>query len=120
MNFNLKDLDGTTCKESYNNTDKNKKIIYNGDVKYFRDFSTGRWFKGVVYHNINNMWWVIINNTKRTNISSFELFDKVDCDFSIRRLARDRTPEEYKVRREKINKTSTKELLSELKRRKAI
>lgn len=34
--FQLSDLDGQTCKYTYNNTDRDKKTIYNGQIKYFR------------------------------------------------------------------------------------
>lgn len=58
----------------YNCTDKDGKRIRNGQVKYFRDHK-GRLQKGTVYHNINNMWWTIINKYEYTNIADFELFD---------------------------------------------
>lgn len=78
MNFKLSDLDGTTT-ESYNNKDRDKKVIHNGEVKYFRNYK-GYLQRGKVYHNINNMWWVILNNSDYTNIASFELFDLNDKD----------------------------------------
>lgn len=73
MNFKLSDLDGATT-ESYNNKDRDKKIIHNGEIKYFRNHR-GYLQRGKVYHNINNMWWVILNETDYTNMASFELFD---------------------------------------------
>ena len=79
MNFKLSDLDGITCKENYNNKDRDKKIIYNGQIKYFRGYK-GYLQRGKVYQNINNMWWVILNDTDYTNIASFELFDINDKD----------------------------------------
>lgn len=74
MEFELTDLHGTTCEGNYNGTDKDGKAIYNGDVKYFRD-RKGRLMRGTVYHNINNMWWVLINKHWYTNMAAFELFD---------------------------------------------
>jgi hypothetical protein len=59
---------------SYNATDKDKKQLRNGQIKYFRD-SKGRLQRGVVYHNINNMWWVVLNKFNFTNVAAFELFD---------------------------------------------
>lgn len=79
MNFNLSDLDGTTCEYEYNNKDRDKKIIHNGDTKYFRDYNKYL-CRGNVYHNINNMWWVIINDSECHNVASFELFDLTDED----------------------------------------
>ncbi|MEN6325826.1 MAG: hypothetical protein ABFD18_06430 [Syntrophomonas sp.] len=72
--FELEDLNGQTDSYSFNNTDLNNKTIYNGQVKYFRDHK-GRLMRGKVYHNINNMWWIILNNFAYTNIADFELFD---------------------------------------------
>lgn len=31
--------------------------------------------RGTVYHNINNMWWVVINDFSYTNNACFELFN---------------------------------------------
>jgi hypothetical protein len=89
MNFKLKDLDGTTDESSCNNTDRDKKTIYNGQVKYFRD-RRGRLVRGKVYHNINNMWWVILNDTEYTNEASFLLFDATENDFKERRIQRNK------------------------------
>ncbi|WMM26686.1 hypothetical protein RBU61_08405 [Tissierella sp. MB52-C2] len=116
MDFNLSDLDGTTCEYSYNNTDRDGKTIYNGQIKYFRNWK-GRLMRGRVYRNLNNMWWVILNDTEYTNIADFQLFDANEEDFKVRRLVKDRKPKEYIDRIEKINQTSTKELINELKRR---
>lgn len=74
MDFNLQDLHGETSQGYYNNIDKDGKTIRNGDVKYFRD-RKGRLMRGMAYHNINNMWWVIINKHSWKNLASFELFD---------------------------------------------
>ncbi|GAV11465.1 hypothetical protein [Paenibacillus sp. NAIST15-1] len=58
----------------YNALDKDKRRINNGDVKYFRDYK-GVLQRGTVYHNINNMWWVVINKNEYSNIACFYLFD---------------------------------------------
>lgn len=79
MNFKLSDLDGKTDKYSYNHTDRDKKVIHNGETKYFRS-RRGYLQRGKVYHNINNMWWVILNDTNYTNIADFEMFDLNDKD----------------------------------------
>lgn len=117
MNFSLSDLDGTTCEGSYNNTDRDGKTIYNGQTKYFRAWRNGRLMRGKVYHNINNMWWVILNDKEYTNIADFELFDANEQDFKVKRLVEDRKPKEFVERMKNINKASTKELVNELKRR---
>jgi len=82
MNFSLSDLDGQT-REDYNNKDRDGKIIYNGEIKYFYD--RGRLSRGKVYTNLNNMWWVIKNNKEITNEASFDLFDPTPEDFKRRR-----------------------------------
>lgn len=79
MNFKLSDLDGTTCEGSYNNTDRDKKTIHNGEIKYFRT-RNGYLQKGKVYHNINNMWWVILNDSDYSNVADFSLFSLTDED----------------------------------------
>ncbi|MGF9644073.1 hypothetical protein AAIH69_13785 [Paenibacillus sp. MABNS29] len=58
----------------YNALDKDGIRINNGEVKYFRG-RKGTLMRGTVYHNINNMWWVIVNKDYYTNLASFELFD---------------------------------------------
>lgn len=73
-----------------NAIDRDEKLIKCGQVKYFRCFYTGRLNRGVVYHNINNMWWVIVNKFYYRNLASFELFDPSAEDFKARRKARDR------------------------------
>jgi len=74
----LEDIAKSITENSYNYTqnswDKNHKRIICGDKKCFYDSRTKRLFIGIAWHNINNMWWVIING-KRYNKASFELFD---------------------------------------------
>lgn len=114
MNFNLSDLNGTTV-EGYNNKDRDKKIIYNGETKYFRDYN-GYLVRGTVYHNIGNMWWAIINKDKYYNVANFELFDLTKND-KRGRLARIRIPQSYLDRKAKLSEASIKELMNELRRR---
>jgi hypothetical protein len=59
---------------SYNATDKDGNRLRDGQLKHFRD-RKGRLQKGIIYHNINNMWWVILNKFEYTNIASFYFFD---------------------------------------------
>lgn len=61
--------------QGYNSKDKNGKKIICGDKKFFYDYNTKRLFFGYAWHNINNMWWVILPKGKFTNISASELFD---------------------------------------------
>lgn len=114
--FKLSDMIGKDNEPNYNSTDRDNNKILNGDIKYFRN-RNGRLMRGKVYHNINNMWWVILNNTDYTNIADFELFDPTEEDFKIRRKAKDRKPKKYIDKIENIKNFSNKELLRELKRR---
>ncbi len=114
MNFLLSDLDGQT-QESYNGRDRDEKTLHNGDVKYFRHWD-GRLYRGRVYHNINNMWWVILGRFTVRNVASFELFDLTPED-NRRRQAKPRIPEAYQKRRQAIEDTKTRELVNELRRR---
>lgn len=114
MNFNLSDTDGQT-QEPYNGRDRDSQTIHNGDVKYFRHWN-GRLYRGRVYHNINNMWWVICDRFTVRNVASFNLFDLKPQD-NRRRHVKPRIPEEYQKRRKAIEDTKTKELVNELRRR---
>lgn len=116
MDFTLSDLDGTTCEGSYNNTDREKKTIHNGEIKYFRDYD-GYLKRGRVYHNINNMWWVILNDSKITNIADFNLFDLNDNEPK-GRIKQHRPSKKYIEKVEIFKSLSDKELLAEIKRRK--
>lgn len=63
-----------TYDYKYNSNDANGKKIICGNIKYFYDYHTRRLSVGTVWHNINNMWWVIVNGQKY-NIAAFDLFD---------------------------------------------
>lgn len=62
--------------------DKNKVQMKDGDFRYFRDYK-GRINRGIVYHNINNMWWVDANK-QLFNMANFELFEKAPANFKKR------------------------------------
>ncbi len=57
-----------------NSSDKDGKRIICGEEKYFYNPYTKRLSYGVVWHNINNMWWVI-SGGKLFNICASDLFD---------------------------------------------
>lgn len=71
----------------YNATDKDGKRLTDGQIKYFRDHK-GRLQRGTIYHNINNMWWVIINKFQFRNIASFEFFDLDTAENRIRKFVK--------------------------------
>lgn len=62
------------CKHSNNALDKNKKLLKNGQVKYFYGYN-GRLNRGKIYYNISNMWWVLVDKFNYSNIACFNLFD---------------------------------------------
>lgn len=60
-------------RESYNAKDADGVMLKDGDHRYFYDYN-GILCRGTVYHNLNNMWWVVVNRTSWNNIASFQLF----------------------------------------------
>lgn len=73
----LEDIKAHITEDSYdyqcNSNDANGKKILCGETKYFYDYNN-LLQRGVVWHNINNMWWVICNGDLK-NIAAFNLFD---------------------------------------------
>lgn len=114
--FSLKDVEGQTAKYEYNGKDRDGNILHNGEIKYFRNWD-GYLMRGKVYHNINNMWWVLLVDGQVRNKACFELFDLKETDFIGRRKTH-RPPQEYIERKRQLSLCSTKELENELKRRK--
>lgn len=115
MDFDLSELNGTTCGESYNNTDRDGKTIFNGDLKYFRDHK-GYLNRGIVYHDLNNMWWVILNDTEIAKKANFQLFDISNKDIR-KRMKKYINPESYIEKKQILSQCSLKELKNEIKRR---
>ena len=117
MNFNLTDTDGKE-QPLYNGLDRDKKVLRNGDIKYFRHWN-GYLYRGRVYHNINNMWLVIVDKYTVRNIAAFDLFDLTPED-DLHRMKDPTRSEGYKkhiAHLEKLKAEKTKELVIELKRR---
>lgn len=83
---------------SQNNNDRDKKKITCGDMKYFRDYKTGRLMRGWVYHSLNNQWYILINRYLWTCKSSGELFDPTEDDFSRVRIKEGKIPADRQVR----------------------
>jgi hypothetical protein len=100
-----------------NSKDRDKKQITCGEVKYFRHWN-GRLMRGRAYHNINNMWWVLINKYEYRNVAAFDLFDPTEEDFSVRRLKERKIPQDKGIVMASLKKVSTQSLRRELKRRK--
>ena len=46
--------------------------IVEGDLRYF--YYNGILHRGIIYHHINNMWYVAVNKYKYYNIADFQLF----------------------------------------------
>ena len=72
----LKDFPIPTPKESYNRKDKEGQELSSGDIRYAYSFH-GELIKGVVKHNINNMWW-LITPSNYYNIYSGDLFSSME------------------------------------------
>lgn len=100
--------------ESYNGRDKDGKTIRNGELKYYYDWY-GVLHRGIVYHDINASWLVMVDSNNIRVVQASDLFDwSEDCK---RHSAPDRTPKKYKKHRKELTNSTTKELLQELKRR---
>lgn len=112
--FDLRSLDGQT-QEPYNGLDRDRKTIRNGEIKYFRG-RDGYLYRGRVYHDLNNMWWVITDKYTARKAAAFELFDLAPGD-KRGRLAPLRIPSEYTARKQAISQSTAKELISELRKR---
>jgi len=104
--FRIKDCwhykDGKELPEyeipSYNAKDKEGNHLRNGQVKYFRD-RRGRLQRGTVYHNINNMWWVILNKFEFTSVAAFELFDITEEQLIKRRVQSKTMPQRIRAQK---------------------
>lgn len=73
--------------------------------------------RGKIYHNINDMWWVLQADGQVKNVACCDLFDLKETDFRGRRKGH-RPPKEYVERKEQLSLCSVKELERELRRRK--
>lgn len=100
-----------------NSWDRDKRKIVCGETKYFRN-SNGYLQRGVVYHNINNMWWVIYGPYSLTNIACFHLFDPTAEDFAKRRDKEKRIPTKVVEKHRSLSAMSEADLIKELARRK--
>jgi hypothetical protein len=59
--------------EAYNDKDCDGRRIVNGEVRYCYDVRTRRLVRGQVFHNINNMWWMVCGGGLKV-VASFDLF----------------------------------------------
>ncbi len=123
MNFNLSEYDGltvTTIPGKYDTgyRDRDKKPLYNGEIKYFRDYH-GYLCRGRIYHRLNMMFWIIVNDTETTIRADHELFDLTDSE-PRGRVARKKVPKEYTEKVSFLGGLTVKELERELKKRKAV
>lgn len=114
--FNLGDHVCSSAGYANNRTDRDGKEIQNGQIKYIRHYD-GRLRRGRVYHNINNMWWIVFDEFDYSNEACFYMFDPTPEDFKARRLKKDVKPKEYLLKKEKLKEASSRELINELKRR---
>lgn len=120
MNFNLSDYDGLTStmkQNSYPYTfyDRDKKLLHNGEIKYFRDYN-GYLCRGKIYHQLNMMFWIIVNDKETTVRADYELFD-LTPDEPRCRVAEKRVPKEYINKVKFLADLTEEDLLRELKRR---
>lgn len=120
MDFDLSIYDGLTSTMPLSSyacefRDRDGKVLHNGEVKYFRDYN-GYLRCGRIYHRLNNMFWIILNQRETEIRADFELFDLHDSDFR-GRVSKKKPPKEYTKKVEFLHGLSDKELKRELKRR---
>jgi len=116
--FPLKEIDGETAEYERNATDRDGNIIYNGETKYFRDYS-GYLNRGQVYYDINMNWWAVLPDGRVTIHPCWEYFDLNITD-KRGRNKQHRPPEKYIERKKQLAECSVKELEQELKRRRKL
>lgn len=94
-----KELPEYDFADTTNARDQDGNLLRNGQVKYFYDRKR-RLSRGTIYHNINNMWWVVLNKHDFTNMAADELFDIRPGELPERRIKRKEIPQ--RVRGEKL------------------
>lgn len=93
-NFKLSMLNGKTIEYDNNDRkDRDGKIIYNGDTKFVR--INGYLYKGTVYHDLNNMWYIICNDKLYFSEPSYKIFDANEDDLKIKKIKADIKPASY-------------------------
>lgn len=115
----LSEVDGMMSEYDHgrNSFDRDKKIIKCGEAKYFRDHSTGRLMRGIAYHNINNMWWVITSRFTLRNMGASDLFDATPGDLAQRRVRVNRMPKDKRAQLDFLASLSAGQLAKALSRR---
>jgi hypothetical protein len=53
--------------------DSDGVALTDGDLRYYWHY-TGQLRRGHVYHHINNMWFVVVNDSDYDNVAAFDLF----------------------------------------------
>ena len=71
----LDEKEGRDRPGEYNSKDMDGNVLHGGDVRYAYGYDH-KIIRGVVAHNINNMWWLKCSDGKVRNIACFELFDE--------------------------------------------
>lgn len=54
--------------------ERNSKQLLPGETKFYYHWATKRLSRGVIWYNLNNMWYVVSGNQVK-NIANFDLFD---------------------------------------------
>lgn len=66
--------------QPYNSRSATGCPVKDKEVVYFVDYMTRRWSRGIAYHNINNMWWVLLSSGQVRNMASFDLCYRDEID----------------------------------------
>lgn len=84
-----KALGRPVCKYDYNARAADGGAVTHGCTVWFRG-QDGRWRRGQAFYNINNMWWVVENRFRWTNLACFELYLRQPANLREKRNDRSR------------------------------
>lgn len=82
----------------HNARDKDKKLLLNGQTKWFRN-RKGFLQYGKVYHNINNLWWCLLPSGEIRNHGCFHYFDITPKILKVRKLSSGDSSKKEKAKR---------------------
>jgi hypothetical protein len=62
-------------------------ILHCGETRRIRKYNTSQDFIGIIYYNLNNMWWVIESKYRYHNVANFEIFELAPQQMKVSELS---------------------------------